>query len=101
MISFIVAVRNEEKALPRTLECLAQYRGSHEIIVADDQSIDKTVAVARRYADLVVENPGPARITIAANRDAGAACAQGEYLVFADADSYVPDADVFFSQVEK
>ena len=101
MISFIVAVRNEEKALPRTLASLAKYGGPHEIIVVDDQSTDGTVAAARQYADIVVENTGTARITIAANRDAGAARAKGDYFVFADADSYVLDADDFFHRAEE
>jgi glycosyltransferase involved in cell wall biosynthesis len=96
MISFIIAARNEEKALPRTLGSLAQYRGPHEIIVADDQSTDASVAVARQYTNAIIENPGPARITISANRNAGAARARGEFFVFADADSYVLDANDFF-----
>lgn len=100
MISFIIATRNEEKALPRTLASLAQYKGPHEIIVADDQSTDGTVAAARQYADVVVENAGSVRITIAANRDAGAARAKGDYFVFADADSYVMDANDFFLRAE-
>lgn len=99
MISFILAVRNEEKALPQTLESLTGYKGPHEIIVADDHSADGTVAAARRYTDKVVENTGE-RFTIAANRNAGAALAQGDIFVFADADSYVRDADDFFEKVE-
>lgn len=101
MISFIIATRNEEKALPRTLTSLAAYRGSREIIVADDQSTDGTVAAARQYADMVVENPGPARLTIAANRNSAATHAKGDYFVFADADSYVMDADDFFHRAEE
>jgi glycosyltransferase involved in cell wall biosynthesis len=100
MISFIVATRNEEKALPRTLASLAAYTGPHEIVVADDQSTDGTVAAAKQYADLVVQNPGPDRITIAANRNAAAAKAKGDYFVFADADSYVMDANDFFPKAE-
>ena len=98
MISIVVAVRNEEKALPGTLASLGRYAGPRELIVADDHSTDGTVAAARRLADAVVENPSPDRITIAANRDAGAARAKGEYLVFADADTSVADADEFFGR---
>jgi len=101
MISFIVAVRNEEKALPLTLASLARYEGPHEIIVADDQSADGTIIAARQYADILVENTSPSRITIAANRNAAAARARGDYLVFADADSYVQDANEFFSKVAR
>lgn len=100
MISFVIATRNEEKALPRTLASLAGYHGPREIIVADDQSADGTVAAARKYADVIVENPSGARLTIAANRNSGAARAKGDYLVFADADSYVLDAEDFFHRAE-
>lgn len=101
MISFIVAVRNEEKALPRTLASLSKYDGQREIIVADDQSSDGTVAAARPYADTVIENKNGPRRTIAANRNAGAARAKGDYFAFADADSYVLNADDFFRQAEE
>jgi glycosyltransferase involved in cell wall biosynthesis len=101
MISFIIAVKNEEKALPRTLASLSKYSGPHEIIVADDQSTDGTVAAARQKADVIVENTSKERVTISANRNAGAARAKGEYFVFADADSYVMDANDFFPKAER
>lgn len=100
MISFIIPTRNEEKALPRTLASIREYRGGHETIVTDDQSVDGTVAIAKRNSDLVMENTAGVRMTIGANRNLAAARAKGEIFVFADADSYVLDPNYFFHKVE-
>jgi glycosyltransferase involved in cell wall biosynthesis len=100
MISFIIPVRNEEKALPRTLANIREYSGPHEAIVTDDQSSDGTVAVAKLDSDLVIENTARVRMTIGANRNIAAARAKGELFVFADADSYVMNPNDFFPKVE-
>lgn len=67
-------------------------RAAWEIVVADDGSPDDTPAVAARLADQVVRVAGGPRGPAAA-RNAAAACAQGDVLVFVDADVCVaPDA---------
>ncbi|MGE0591711.1 MAG: glycosyltransferase family 2 protein [Vicinamibacterales bacterium] len=66
---------------------------SWELIVVDDASGDDTAMVARRFADHVITLPGPGAAGPAAARNAGAAVARGEILVFVDADVRVrPDA---------
>jgi glycosyltransferase involved in cell wall biosynthesis len=96
MISFVVPTLNEQQTIKKTLECLASYSGEHEIIVSDDNSTDDTVEICRRYAHTVVRYGQPEKQTIAQVRNAGAAVARGEYLVFVDADVLIPDIDDFF-----
>jgi len=93
MVSLIVPAWNEERLIGGTLAALhaaARAAGEpYEIIVVDDGSTDATAGVARRGGARVV------RVEyrqIAAARNAGAAQATGELLVFVDADTIVPGA---------
>ena len=45
-VSLVIPARNEARNLPHVLACLP--RGLFEVILVDGQSIDDTVAVARR-----------------------------------------------------
>ena len=89
-ISIIIAVHNEEQNLARRLDELTHMLSSSglagEIIVVSDASTDRSVDIARQYADRsvrVVEMP--AKQGKAAALNAGAAAAQHGLLVFADA----------------
>lgn len=90
MISFVVPAYNEELLLGATLRGLhdaAQALGeSHEIIVVDDASTDRTVAVAEAHGARVVQ---VANRQIAATRNAGGRAAHGDFLIFVDADTLV------------
>lgn len=95
MVTFIIPAHNEELLIGRTLGALhiaaKATNESYEIIVVDDASTDSTARVA-------VE--GGARVfsiqarQIATARNAGAAQAQGDFLVFVDADTQVTGAVV-------
>lgn len=95
MISFVIPTLNEERVIEKTLQKLKEYSGSCEIIVSDGGSTDQTCEIARKYADKVIESS--ARQTIAGGRNAGAAVATGDYLVFIDADVEIPNINNFFS----
>lgn len=96
MISFVIPTLNEEETIENTLECLSEFEGAHEIIISDGASTDRTVDICREYTDKVVVHDKPHRQTIAEARNAGAAVARGDYLVFLDADVIVPDVNEFF-----
>jgi glycosyltransferase involved in cell wall biosynthesis len=92
VISLIVPAHNEEAVLGPTLDSLraAVPAGEPaEIIVVDDDSTDATATVAAARGARVVR---VAARHIAAARNAGAAAAAGEFLVFVDADTCVPPA---------
>lgn len=97
MISIIIPTLDEEKVLESTLVALRKCTSlPYEIIVSDGGSTDKTLAIAKKYADIVVEHTDNQRQTIAEGRNEGAARAHGDILVFIDADVYIPDIDAFF-----
>jgi glycosyltransferase involved in cell wall biosynthesis len=91
MISFIVPAHNEETLIADTLASIhaaaRQSAQPYEIVVVDDASTDGTAAAARRLGARVIPVE---RRHIAAARNAGAAAAAGEMLVFVDADTLVP-----------
>lgn len=94
MISVIVPAYNAARTLGACLDALERQtmpRERYEIILVDDSSTDDTAQMAARYAGVKVlrltRNQGAA-----AARNAGIAAAQGELLLFTDADC-IPCAD--------
>ena len=92
MISFIIPAHNEQELLGRTLAAVhdaARAVGRpYEIIVANDSSDDQTGSIAREhYARVVDVNYRQ----IAATRNAGARAANGEILIFVDADTMITE----------
>ena len=83
-LSVIVPAFNEEKLLGETLACILQAADPWEIIVCDNNSTDRTAEIARAAGAIVVFEPVN---QIARARNAGAAQASGDWLVFVDADS--------------
>ncbi len=101
--SVIVPTLNEEKLLEGMLRQFTAERKQRfrlEIIVSDGGSGDGTLAIACRRADRVVENRGGIRQTIALGRNLGAERANGETLVFLNADTLIGDPDAFFAKLE-
>jgi len=90
--SLIIPAWNEQAFLPHTLSrvndamaVLAERSNHHgELIVVDNNSTDDTASIAREQGATVVFEPVN---QIARARNRGAACAQGDALVFLDADS--------------
>lgn len=88
MISFIVPAHDEERLIGATLEALMAtiqaLPDACEVIVVADASTDATAEIARRAGVAVVEVEFR---HIAATRNAGAAAASGDRLIFVDADT--------------
>ncbi len=98
-ISIIIPTLNEEKIMERMLLALKEFTCiDHEIIVSDGLSKDKTVEIAKKYADRVVVHDGQTKQTIGLGRNAGAAVATGDYLVFLDGDVFIPNINDFMKR---
>jgi succinoglycan biosynthesis protein ExoA len=96
-VSVIVPARNEEAFIGRTLRALLHqdYAGSFEVLVADGQSTDGTVAVVRqleaRYANLrLIENE---RRWSSAGRNRALGEARGDIILIVDAHCEPPADD--------
>jgi glycosyltransferase involved in cell wall biosynthesis len=87
-LSVVIPAYNEEQYLPRTLRAVQDARRHHpcEVVVVDNDSTDRTAAVAAEFGARVVRESVH---NIAAVRNTGAAAATGSVLVFVDADTAV------------
>lgn len=91
--SIIIPAYNEERYLPRLLDSIAVAKSNYsggpdrvEVIVADNDSTDRTAEVATAHGARVVRVE---KRRIAAARNGGGRAARGEILCFIDADSAV------------
>ena len=97
-ISVIIPVYNAEKSIRETLDSIIkQSYKNREIILIENGSKDRGPHIIQEYAAKYPEihiikgsgkGPGAAR-----NR--GMRLAKGDYIIFADADDYFPDAEIF------
>ena len=99
-VSVVLPAFNEEKLLPAALAAVKAASSAFtargwewECVVCDNNSTDGTSAVARAAGATVVFEPVN---QIGRARDAGARAANGDWLVFIDADS-TPSAELFAS----
>jgi glycosyltransferase involved in cell wall biosynthesis len=99
-LSIVIPAYNEGKRISRTLETLQEYLGSKgwvaEVIVVNDGSSDDTVAVVRSYiskwaALQLVDNGGNHGKGFSVRN--GALGAQGDIVLFTDADLSAPIAE--------
>lgn len=93
-VSIIIACRNEENNINKTIESLLQqtYKGDYEILLINDHSEDKTTDFAANYKDKrinILNLPNKKYGKKTALRF-GINHAKGEVLLFTDADCLVP-----------
>lgn len=88
--SIIIPAYNEEELLPRTLRsvqlAMSATEFAGEIIVVDNNSIDKTALIARQSGARVVTEVVN---QISRVRNTGGRAANGRYLIFLDADTAI------------
>ncbi|MGH9688624.1 MAG: glycosyltransferase [Candidatus Acidiferrales bacterium] len=95
MVSAIIPARNEEESIARAVESVAAQAEVGEVIVVNDQSTDRTGEILRELAARIP------KLKVLAAGDLppgwmgknhavaiGAAAAQGDWLLFTDADTY-------------
>lgn len=97
-ISIIIPTLKEEQFLERTLKNLEGLHISHEIIITDGGSTDRTLDIARAHGAKITVWGEARRQTFGEAKNAGAALAAGEFLVFIDADVLVPEPQQFFEE---
>jgi glycosyltransferase involved in cell wall biosynthesis len=89
--SVIVPALNEEFYIEACMKSISRQtlpRNSYEIIVSDGGSNDRTVEIAKKYADRVVVSK---KRGIWWGRNQGVKFARGKYLVFIDADTRIKE----------
>ncbi len=83
-LSIIITSKNEEKYIESCLKSVKnQTFENYEIIVSDSVSKDKTVKISKKYADKILVR----KTNISEGRNFGAEFADGEILIFLDADT--------------
>jgi glycosyltransferase involved in cell wall biosynthesis len=95
LISAIIPARNEEASIARVVESVAAQPEVGEVIVVNDQSTDRTAEILGELSQrlpklkvLAAGNLPPGWVGKNHAAAIGAAAAQGEWLLFTDADTY-------------
>jgi glycosyltransferase involved in cell wall biosynthesis len=83
-VSFVIPAKNEEKTIAKVVGELRALHSDAEIIVVNDGSDDRTEELAKRAGARVISHPHS--LGNGASVKSGARAAQGEILVFLDAD---------------
>jgi len=84
MVSVIVPIYNEEKALTKNSPYLEKLKGYAELIFVDGGSADRSIEIAASYGKVLLSEKGRA-----AQMNYGAGFAQGNILFFLHADSII------------
>ncbi|MFZ4620001.1 MAG: glycosyltransferase [Bacteroidota bacterium] len=98
----MVPTFQEEKILENCLSVFTpelKKKYSFEVIVSDGGSSDRTVEIAKQYADTVIVHSGETKQGIAQGRNTGEEAAKGEILIFLNGDTIMQDPDGFLSYV--
>lgn len=82
-VSVIIPTYNSEKHIGRLVKSIKNQTVNCEVIVVDDGSGDKTVEIAKKFADKVYAREHQER---SIQRNFGASKAVGKYLLFLDSD---------------
>lgn len=96
-LSIIIPTLNEEDYLPYLLNSIKnQDYTNYEIIIADNNSKDKTKEITKKYGCKIIKGGLPGKA-----RNNGAKVANGKYLLFLDADMILPKKDTISYIINK
>ncbi len=102
--SIIIPTLNEEKLLSGLLESLSKKelkeKYDFEIIISDGGSTDKTIEIAQKYADVIIEKQKNKMQNIAIGRNVGAQSAKGEILIFLNGDIKLEKPNLLFEEIK-
>ena len=97
MLSIIIPTLNEENYLPLLLESIKKQNfNDYEVIVADADSTDKTLEIAKKYGCRIAPGGLPAK-----GRNEGAKTAEGDTFLFLDADNIFLPPNLFKNLLEE
>lgn len=93
VFTVVIPVYNREDSVARSIDSvLRQTTDGFEVVVVDDGSTDGTPAILAQYSDPRVRTIRQENAGVSAARNAGAALANGQYLLFLDSDDFAePD----------
>lgn len=99
--SIVIPTLNEEKYIPRLLKTIAmQGFKKYEVFVVDGGSTDKTIAKVHQFEDKIpLHLVNADKKNVGYQRNLGATKATGTYLIFLDADAFLPRG--FFTKLSK
>lgn len=101
--SIIIPTLNEENLIENLLKelCNKQLREKYhfELIISDGGSSDNTINIASNYDIRLIKHNSDNRQNISAGRNIGATHANGEILIFVNADVTCSDWELLFDQV--
>lgn len=89
-VSFVIPTFNSERTLEASLKSFSEQTYPHEIIIVDGGSTDKTIEIAKKYADTVILHK---RDTRGKARFDGVNVSNGKILALFDSDIYLPRND--------
>lgn len=92
-VSIIIPARNEEKNIGSCLDAIFKQESGYkfEIIVIDSGSSDKTIEIVKRYPGVQLITIEPEEFGHGKTRNLGAGRAQGDVIVFLNADAIPVD----------
>ncbi len=90
-VSIIMPVYNEEKYLPYVLESIKNQKTDlkAEVIIIDDNSVDKTVEIAEKYNCTIYKNEN--RLNVSQMRNFGFSVSHGKAILHTDGDTAFSD----------
>lgn len=104
LYSVIIPTLNEEKIIHKLLDQLTnkefQALFDLEIIISDGGSTDKTLEIVKKYPVKVIENEPGKKQNIAMGRNAGGFAANGDILIFFNADVVIENPIKLFQTIK-